>query len=48
MPIKASLKFDKAGIGHDPAKEFTEHWWDDAYKKAMDKITVNCEQVWKQ
>ena len=26
-PIKASLKFDTAGIGHDIAKQFTNNWW---------------------
>ena len=45
VPIKPSLKFDKTGIGHDPAKEFTSHWWDDAYKKAADNVTVNSEKV---
>ena len=25
-PIKASLKFDKTGVGHDIAKEFTNVW----------------------
>ncbi len=39
-PIKASLKFDKAGIGHDIAKEFTNNWWDVAYKKAANSFEV--------
>lgn len=38
--IKPSLKFDTAGIGHDQAKEFTNNWWDLAYKKAANKIEV--------
>jgi len=39
-PIKATLKFDTTGIGHDIAKEFTNNWWDLAYKKAANKIEV--------
>jgi len=39
-PIKATLKFDTSGIGHDIAKEFTNNWWDLAYKKAANKIEV--------
>ena len=39
-PIKASLKFDKSGIGHDIAKEFTNNWWDLAYKKAANNFEV--------
>merc|ERR1712226_1467842 len=43
-PIKASLKFDKAGVGHDPAKEFTNSWWDDAYKQAADNVIIDNDQ----
>merc|ERR1712045_657971 len=39
-PIKASLKFDKTGVGHDIAKEFTNHWWDQAFKKASNGIHI--------
>ena len=39
-PIKASLKFDSAGVGHDPAKEFTNHWWDVAFNRAAMNIQV--------
>jgi len=39
-PIKAALKFDKSGVGHDIAKEFTNNWWDLAFKKAANKIEV--------
>lgn len=38
--IKPSLKFDNSGIGHDMAKEFTNNWWDLAFKKAANKIEV--------
>jgi len=43
-PIKASLKFDKTGVGHDPAKEFTSSWWDDAYKQAANNVIIDSEQ----
>lgn len=38
--LKPSLKFDTTGIGHDPAKEFVDRWWEDAYKKAANRIEV--------
>ena len=44
-PIKPSLKFDKTGVGHDPAKEFTDTWWSDAYKQAADKVVIGHDQV---
>ena len=43
-PIKASLKFDKTGIGHDMAKEFTNNWWDLAYAKASSGIQIEENQ----
>merc|ERR1712045_802342 len=43
-PIKASLKFDHAGIGHDMAKEFTNNWWDLAYAKASSGIQIEENQ----
>ena len=43
-PIKASLKFDKTGVGHDMAKEFTNNWWDLAYAKASSKIQIEENQ----
>lgn len=39
-PIKANLKFDKDGLGHDKAKDFTNHWWQNAYNDAADNIDV--------
>ena len=47
-PIKPSLKFDKTGVGHDPAKEFTSTWWEDAYKKAADNVIIDNETVLHQ
>lgn len=43
-PIKPSLKFDKTGVGHDLAEEFTSTWWNDAYTKAVDNVTIDNEQ----
>ena len=43
-PIKAQLKFDTTGMGHDPAKEFTNHWWEMAFNKAASKIVVGSDQ----
>ncbi|XP_012941845.1 G patch domain-containing protein 4 [Aplysia californica] len=37
-PIKVTLKMDKAGVGHDPGKEFTDHWWMRAFNDAAKKI----------
>lgn len=43
-PIKPNLKFDKTGVGHDPAKEFTDTWWSDAYKQAADNVVIGQDQ----
>ena len=32
-PIKPSLKFDTAGVGHDPAAEFTSNSWEANYNR---------------
>ncbi|CAG5133652.1 unnamed protein product [Candidula unifasciata] len=37
-PIKVTLKMDKTGVGHDPAKEFTDHWWLRVFNEAAQKI----------
>lgn len=39
-PIKANLKFDSAGLGHDRAAEFTNHWWENAYNAAASNLEV--------
>ena len=38
------MKFDKTGVGHDMAKEFTNNWWDLAYAKASSKIQIEENQ----
>ncbi len=40
-PVKASLKFDKTGLGHDPGAEFTTNWWEMAFNKAAKGIKVS-------
>ena len=43
--IRPHLKFDTTGMGHDPAKEFTNNWWDDAFNKAAGNIQVTHQDV---
>ncbi|KAJ0170335.1 hypothetical protein K1T71_014263 [Dendrolimus kikuchii] len=38
--LKPKLKRSVAGIGHDPASEFNEHWWTALYDKAARNIEV--------
>lgn len=42
-PIKANLKFDNAGLGHDRAKEFTDQWWEKAFNDAANNINVGSD-----
>lgn len=39
-PIKASLKFDTHGLGHNRADEFNNHWWEKAFNDAASNINV--------
>ncbi len=43
-PLKPLLKFDNHGVGHDPSKEFTDHWWADAFNAAASRITVHQDE----
>ncbi|PIK33088.1 putative G patch domain-containing protein 4, partial [Apostichopus japonicus] len=38
--LKPSLKFDKAGVGHNKADDLCFNWWDHVYKKAASNIIV--------
>ncbi|XP_052866861.1 G patch domain-containing protein 4 [Anopheles cruzii] len=40
-PIKASLKFNSAGLGANPAKDLTNNWWERVYNDAAGNIAVN-------
>lgn len=39
-PIKAKIKNDTRGVGHDAGKEFTFHWWDHMFNKTANSIQV--------
>jgi hypothetical protein len=43
--LRPHLKFDTSGMGHDPAKEFTDHWWSNAYNETSRKITISVEDA---
>ncbi|XP_034486177.1 G patch domain-containing protein 4 [Drosophila innubila] len=43
-PLKASLKFDNAGLGVDRATEFNDHWWERCFNEAASNVTVKVEQ----
>lgn len=43
--IKVKLKKDQAGIGHDPAEQFTFNWWEHVYNKAANNIEVTNTDV---
>ncbi|CAK1593131.1 unnamed protein product [Parnassius mnemosyne] len=38
--LKPKLKRSVTGVGHDPASDFTEHWWNDLYNKAAGNLEV--------
>lgn len=44
VPLKASLKFDNAGLGVDRAKEFNDHWWERCFNEAASNVTVQVEE----
>ncbi|KAL4706267.1 hypothetical protein ACJJTC_017434 [Scirpophaga incertulas] len=38
--LKPKLKRSVAGLGHDAAADFTEHWWTELYNKAAKNVEV--------
>uniref|UniRef100_A0A8D2GZI5 G patch domain-containing protein 4 n=1 Tax=Urocitellus parryii TaxID=9999 RepID=A0A8D2GZI5_UROPR len=42
--IKVTLKQDTHGVGHDPAKEFTNHWWNELFNKTAANLVVETGQ----
>lgn len=42
--IKVKVKCDTAGVGHDPAEQFTFHWWDHLFNKSAANISVEAGQ----
>lgn len=42
--LKVTLKQDTHGVGHDPAKEFTDHWWSDLFNRTAASMVVETNQ----
>ncbi|XP_025853114.1 G patch domain-containing protein 4 [Vulpes vulpes] len=38
--LRVTLKQDTHGVGHDPAKEFTDHWWDELFNRTAASLVV--------
>lgn len=43
-PIKVKQRIDNSGIGHESKENFS-HWWDFAYNKAVNNLTVVAADV---
>lgn len=39
-PLKAKYKFDNAGLGHNPADDMNNHWWENVYNQAATNLNV--------
>lgn len=46
--IKPTLKFDTAGLGHDKAETFTDHWWVNMYDNASNNVNPNTGAIKKR
>lgn len=44
-PLKASLKFDKHGLGHDVVKDIAFNWWDGVFNKALDTVGKSNQEI---
>uniref|UniRef100_A0A8C0T6M2 G patch domain-containing protein 4 n=1 Tax=Canis lupus familiaris TaxID=9615 RepID=A0A8C0T6M2_CANLF len=42
--LRVTLKQDTHGVGHDPAKEFTDHWWDELFNRTAASLVVEAGQ----
>ncbi|XP_034865744.1 G patch domain-containing protein 4 isoform X1 [Mirounga leonina] len=42
--LKVTLKQDTHGVGHDPAREFTDHWWSELFNKTAASLVVETGQ----
>ncbi|KAG4069958.1 hypothetical protein HA402_015182 [Bradysia odoriphaga] len=40
-PLKANYKFDNAGLGHNPADDLNNHWWENVYNQAATNLNVD-------
>ncbi|XP_055979624.1 G patch domain-containing protein 4 isoform X2 [Sorex fumeus] len=43
--LRVTLKQDTHGVGHDPAKEFTDHWWSDLFNRTAASLVVEAKQM---
>lgn len=41
MPLRANLKFDQTGLGHNKADELNNHWWERVFDNAAQNLDVN-------
>ncbi|XP_053461801.1 G patch domain-containing protein 4 [Nycticebus coucang] len=42
--LRVTLKQDTHGVGHDPAKEFTNHWWNELFNQTAANLVVESGQ----
>ncbi|XP_075419548.1 G patch domain-containing protein 4 [Tenrec ecaudatus] len=42
--IRVTLKQDTHGVGHDPAKDFTNHWWNELFNTTAASLVVESGQ----
>lgn len=42
--LRVTLKQDTRGVGHDPAKEFTNHWWSELFNQTAASLVVETRQ----
>nr|XP_025863265.1 G patch domain-containing protein 4-like [Vulpes vulpes] len=42
--LRVTPKQDTHGVGHDPAKEFTDHWWDELFNRTAASLVVEAGQ----
>lgn len=43
-PIKAKLKFDNSGLGHNIADELVNPWWQRVYDKAAENVNIEKQE----
>ncbi|XP_039723211.1 LOW QUALITY PROTEIN: G patch domain-containing protein 4 [Pteropus medius] len=42
--LRVTLKQDTHGVGHDPAREFTNHWWSELFNRTAASLVVETGQ----
>ncbi|XP_016021780.2 LOW QUALITY PROTEIN: G patch domain-containing protein 4 [Rousettus aegyptiacus] len=42
--LRVTLKQDTHGVGHDPAREFTDHWWSELFNRTAASLVVETGQ----